>query len=84
REQGPPSVPDPRDHRLAPLYSWSAESDGAPTQGMKEVYASQRQELDGYLQTLRVLVDGDLAAINALATKLNLAHIIVPTKPQVP
>jgi hypothetical protein len=64
--------------RLTPLYDWALDSDGAPTQGMRDVYADQRKELDGYLAELRTLIDRDLAAINALASRLGIGHVIVP------
>jgi hypothetical protein len=32
--------------RLAPLYTSVIEADGAPTQGMREVYATIRKDLD--------------------------------------
>jgi photosystem II stability/assembly factor-like uncharacterized protein len=70
--------------RLTPLYNWAIEGDGAPTQGMLTVYADQRKELDGYLGELRVLIDRDLAAINALAARLGVGHIVVPAPRPVP
>ena len=70
--------------RLVPVYVWSIEGDGAPTQGMKEVSADQRKELDGHLAELRLLIDRDLAAINARAAQLGIGHIIVPPGTPVP
>ena len=70
--------------RLTPLYVWAIEGDGAPTQGMKEVAADQRKELDGYLAELRSLIDRDLAAINALAARLGIPHVVVPAARLVP
>ena len=70
--------------RLAPLYSWAVEAAGAPTQGMREVYADQRKELDGHLAVLRRLIENDLAQINALAEKLGINHIVVTTPRPVP
>ncbi|MEZ4588942.1 MAG: hypothetical protein R2909_21425 [Gemmatimonadales bacterium] len=70
--------------RLAPLYNWAIEGDGAPTQGMREVYADQRRELDGYLSELRALLEGDLAAINALASELGVGHVVLPERTAVP
>ena len=64
--------------RLAPLYNWATESKGAPTQGMREVYADQRKELDGYVAELRTLIDRDLAAVNSLAAKLGVQYVVVP------
>jgi photosystem II stability/assembly factor-like uncharacterized protein len=70
--------------RIAPLYNWAIEGDGAPTQGMKEVFADQRRELDGYLADLLGLVETDLAAINGLASRLGVGHVVVPGKSAVP
>jgi photosystem II stability/assembly factor-like uncharacterized protein len=64
--------------RLAPLYNWAAEANGAPTQGMREVYADQRKELDGYVAELRTLIDRDLMAVNSLAAKLGIQYVVVP------
>ena len=70
--------------RLTPLYTWVIEGDGAPTQGMREVYADQRRELDGYLGELRILIERDLAEINGLAAQLGIGHIVVPAARAVP
>ena len=70
--------------RLAPLYSWVVEGAGAPTQGMREVYAEQRRELDGRLAELRRLLDQDLAAINGLAQRLGIAYVVTPAGAAVP
>ncbi|MGE0441365.1 MAG: WD40/YVTN/BNR-like repeat-containing protein [Gemmatimonadales bacterium] len=70
--------------RLTPLYNWASEGRGAPTQGMRDAWAGQRQELDQYLGELRVLIDRDLAAINSAAGRLGLGHVIVPAPGQVP
>jgi hypothetical protein len=70
--------------RLAPLYTWAIEGDGAPTQGMRDVYTDQRKELDGHLAELRTLIDRDLAAINALAARLGVQHVVVPAPKLVP
>ena len=62
--------------RLAVLYSDVQDADGLPTQGMLEVYAAQKKELDGYESELNSLLSVDLAAINEAARKLNLPFII--------
>ncbi len=68
--------------RLAPLYNWALEGQGAPTQGMRDVYADQRKELDGYVAELWTLMDKDLAAINSLAVKLGIQYIVVAPRPK--
>ncbi len=56
--------------RLAPLYSWASEGDGAPTQGMREVYAEERRELEGLLGEWKALVDVDVAELNKKAREV--------------
>jgi photosystem II stability/assembly factor-like uncharacterized protein len=70
--------------RLAPLYTWAVEGDGAPTQGMREVFADQSKELDGDLGDLRRLLDESLGAINTLARRLGIDYVIVPSRSAVP
>ncbi len=53
--------------RLGPLYSFVVESDGAPTQGMREVYAAQKAELEVLDQEWMALLKGDLATLNKTA-----------------
>jgi photosystem II stability/assembly factor-like uncharacterized protein len=64
--------------RLSDLFSTAMEPDGLPTQGMREVYAAQRQELDRYESELKHLLGADLAALNEAARRLDLPNIIVP------
>ncbi len=62
--------------RIAFLHDVTADGDGAPTQGIREVYAEQKKELDGYEAEMKKLL-GDLAALNASAKKLDLPHVII-------
>jgi photosystem II stability/assembly factor-like uncharacterized protein len=64
--------------RLAPLFDTAKTGDGAPTQGMRQVFAAQKKELDGDVAELQGLIDKDLAALNATAAKLSLPTIWVP------
>jgi photosystem II stability/assembly factor-like uncharacterized protein len=64
--------------RLAPLYTWATEADGAPTQGMREVFADQVKELDALEGEFRGLLSNDLAALNKQARDLGLADVAVP------
>lgn len=50
--------------KMSPLYSWIVEGDGLPTQGMKEMWAEHRAELDGLEREWKALVDGEIAALN--------------------
>jgi photosystem II stability/assembly factor-like uncharacterized protein len=64
--------------RLAPLMDWSANGDGAPTQGMREVFAAQTKELDADEAELAALLDQDLAALNQTASQLQVPGVYVP------
>ena len=64
--------------RMAPLMDWSAGGAGAPTQGMREVFAEQVKELDGYEAELTGLLGKDLAALNQTAAQLGVPGIYVP------
>jgi hypothetical protein len=63
--------------RLAPLYTWAHEADGRPTQGMKEMAAEHRKELDQLTGEWKALVAGDVAALNLRARELNLGFVLV-------
>ncbi|HEY5907004.1 MAG TPA: hypothetical protein VIZ31_03115, partial [Vicinamibacteria bacterium] len=63
--------------RLAPLYNWALEGEGRPTQGMKEMAAEHRKELEGLLAEWRSLVAGEIAALNAKARELSLGFVLV-------
>jgi hypothetical protein len=58
--------------KLVPLYSWAAEGDGAPTQGMREMQAEHTRELTQLEDEWKGLVAGDLAEINRKARDLGL------------
>jgi hypothetical protein len=63
--------------RLAPLYGWASEGDGRPTQGMREVYAEERRELDTLLSEWNAIVDGDVADLNRKARELAPDFVVV-------
>ena len=64
--------------RLVFAYMTVADGAGAPTQGVKEVYADQKAELGRYEAEFKRLVDGDLTSLNLAAKKLDLPHVVVP------
>jgi photosystem II stability/assembly factor-like uncharacterized protein len=64
--------------RLSPFMDWSVAGSGAPTQGMREVFAEQSQELDADESELAALFDKDLAALNQSAAQLGVPGIYVP------
>jgi hypothetical protein len=63
--------------RMSALYDAATDSDGAPTQGVRDVYADQRRELDGYESTVKRVFESDLTPLNALAKKLELPTVVV-------
>ena len=66
--------------RLGPLYSWASEGDGRPTQGMREVYAELRRELDGLVAEWGAIVETDLPALNQKARELAPDFVVLPGK----
>ncbi len=66
--------------RLAPLFGWVHDGDGAPTQGMKEVHAELRRELDALLAEWKAVLEGDVAALNAKARQLAPDLVVVPPR----
>jgi hypothetical protein len=66
--------------RMAPFLGWVISGNGAPTQGVKDVFAEQTKELAGYEAELEGLLNRDLAALNDSAGKLGLPGIYVPAR----
>jgi len=66
--------------RMSPLLEWAERGNGAPTQGVQEVFAAQLEELKGYETELNGLIDNDLAALNQTAGQLSVPGIYVPAK----
>jgi hypothetical protein len=56
--------------RLTALYAFILEGDGTPTQGWREAFEAQAQELAGLTGQLDRLVAGDLAELNQAAAEL--------------
>jgi hypothetical protein len=69
--------------QLAYLFDVARDADGAPTQGLREVYAEQSQELQKYDTELRTLFSGELAKLNDLAKKMDVPVVYVPRTPVV-
>lgn len=67
--------------QLVWLFELSKDSDGAPTQGTQEVYASQNQALQEYEAEYKVLITSDLARLNEQAKKLDVPTVLVPRGP---
>jgi hypothetical protein len=64
--------------QLAFLFETLKEGDGAPTQGVKEVYEQQSLLLKKYELEWKVLLADDLMKLNELAKKLDIPGVIVP------
>jgi photosystem II stability/assembly factor-like uncharacterized protein len=64
--------------QLVWLYEQIVDSDGAPPQGIKEVYSEQAGLLKKLEQDYKSLVNGDLASLNETAKKLEVPGVLVP------
>jgi len=64
--------------RMGPLLSNVVDGSGAPTQGMRDVFADQVKALDNVEVEWRVLVTTDLPALAAKAQAIDAAGIVVP------
>ncbi|HJT76609.1 MAG TPA: hypothetical protein VJ739_05355, partial [Gemmataceae bacterium] len=67
--------------QLVWLFEAVKDSDGAPTQGMREVYGDQHQGLEKEEAAFKGLLDGTLAKLNDQARKLDVPIVIVPRAP---
>ncbi len=65
--------------RLASLLE-SADDDGAPTQGMREVFADEQKQLALLDQEMAALLTGEVTKLNEQATKLGVPGILVPSE----
>ncbi len=65
--------------QLVWLFEMLKAGDGAPSQGIREVFAEQDELLRKYEEEWRTLVAKDLAALNEQAKKLNLPTFLLPT-----
>jgi photosystem II stability/assembly factor-like uncharacterized protein len=61
--------------RMSPLLEWATLGDGPPTQGMRDVYALQHEELQQCDAEFQSLLSGDLAALNKLAASLGYGFV---------
>lgn len=65
--------------KMSTLYDWLKDSDGPITQGTREVYEEQSQELQALEREWKILAD-ELTKYNELRRKLEIPHVIVPSK----
>jgi hypothetical protein len=70
--------------QLAWLFELLKDSDGPPTQGVREVHAEQEKLLEKYLGEWSALRAGELGKLNEQATKLGLPGVIVPVTKKAP
>ena len=63
--------------RMSLLYDTLTDSDGPPTQGVREVYADEKKELDGYDAEFKRLISVDLARLNDTAKRLDFPFVFV-------
>jgi hypothetical protein len=66
--------------QLASLFETIKDADGAPTQGLREVYKEQAELLEKYQKEWQDLTKSDLERLNAQATNLAYPIVIVPSK----
>jgi hypothetical protein len=64
--------------QLNNLYYMAIQGEGTPTQGLRELYAEYRQELHDLEAEFKNLTGADLAKLNELAKKLDLAGVLLP------
>ncbi len=64
--------------RLAPLFEAVVETDGPPTQGLREQFADEDKELSSDLAELRRIFDEELAALNRRAAESGMGGVLVP------
>jgi len=70
--------------RMLPLYSETTGNDGAVTQGLRETFEAQVQELETHAGAFQRFVDGSIAALNREAGALRLDGVLVPEAKTVP
>ncbi|MEA2561302.1 MAG: hypothetical protein QOH06_2806 [Acidobacteriota bacterium] len=64
--------------RLSPLFDFVKAGDGPPTQGMKNVFALAKKDLDALDAEWKALIATDLAALEEQAEALDMPEIYVP------
>ncbi len=64
--------------QLASLFETAKDADGAPTEGLRDVFKEQADLLDKYEKEWKELTEGDLKRLNEQAKKLGYPIVIVP------
>jgi hypothetical protein len=73
--QDPLNFPIKVNNRLANLLSMVERGDGAPNDGMREVFDIMVEELEGYTTTLQGVWDDELAQVNRELDRLGLEPV---------
>jgi photosystem II stability/assembly factor-like uncharacterized protein len=60
------------------LYMLAVSNEGTPTEGLRETWSDYRQEMKNLELELNSLTGNDVARLNELARKLDLAGVVVP------
>ncbi|HLJ95781.1 MAG TPA: hypothetical protein VKU02_21575, partial [Gemmataceae bacterium] len=66
--------------QLNQVFSCLMGSDGAPTQGVREMYVEHERELKQFQAELNALIAGDIAKLNEMAENLGIRNVIVTGK----
>jgi photosystem II stability/assembly factor-like uncharacterized protein len=61
--------------QLAALFSWSTDSDGPVTQGLRDTFGAERRGLDSYAAELQDLLGQQIAGLNTEAVGLGLPRM---------
>jgi photosystem II stability/assembly factor-like uncharacterized protein len=64
--------------RIGPLLVNVVDGSGAPTEGMRDVFAGQLKEIDSLEAEWRALVTEDLASLAGRARDLGISDVVVP------
>ena len=66
--------------QLASLFETAKDADGAPTEGLRDVFKEQADLLEMYEKDWKELTEGDLKTLNERAGKLGYPIVIVPAE----
>jgi hypothetical protein len=64
--------------QLIPIYSFASETDGVPTQGMRELYGERAKQLASYEAEWKELLATGVGPLNASARELNFDFVAAP------
>jgi len=66
--------------KISALYEWSKDSDGLPTQGMRDVADEESRELNQLEDQVHRLLGADLAKLNGTAREMDIPGVFVPVE----